>query len=774
MSNYQLYRTNVKLGGQMKWDLKLEGLGDDLYVTDFKISPVSDYTPFNRYEVRDSINYSILENIRSYFKKIQGSFYQECIDPSLSTLEPYIITGDEERSQYKDMHNSVYEMGLKRASYSVHKKQFEFLCPVWLESNPKNLSFNISMKYHDKSGSWRTALKKTVHMSTSGQAYHDKFVSRLQEYFQTINPDNNCITIDFNSQESYITGICAETGLIKTTSLINLPNNLLSQERLMMDFDNLILREYENRNMIVKQLINFNFVLDIDEFIPASLQHSAIGQDITLDVEVVMDDEVLKRRDLDCRYDFIPCKDTNGDDTEINVFQEIRDNQNVDFTTKNKIQPSIVHWSLADYEEYIFNLYPGFGCILKGDKLNKIYQNAPDINIDPTTSEEAEITNSINWIWWADDSLSIKNVNALKNIPARVADYYNVGGELDEWVNNTRHKHHISLGDSSERICFVRYAATTEVMEAMDNITEIYTFDTEMPIGNWGLYWTNYYGNVVMVFVREDKLQHASFKKFYNHLKSEFENPGGHGVNYEWMVALKKWMEEIVEPSAFRFQERLGYIRADGPSLSLEVQHYKTSQQDYVVRYDGKIKPALISLSNTPSKLYTKEIVLKDDLSDSVYTKYNSYGYEKKYPSIGYYSFESHDLQDVDGNMMLDGVNPTNGVDFPYEYKWFSNSSVIYTEPSLTFHILTEHQTESDSMSYQYQDREVIVEMGGKDALDKDDMKELIIFTLEKYYGVETDKARYIYSLYTSSWDWEYKSLTDVKNYIYTIKLTIR
>lgn len=775
MSNYQLYRTNVKLGGQMKWDLKLEGTGDDLYITDFKLSPVSDYAPFNRYEVTDSINYSILENIKAYFKKIQGSFYQEYIDPSLSTLEPYIISSDEERSQYKDMHNSVYEMGLKRAKYTIHNKQFEFLCPVWLESAPESLSFNIVMKYHDKNGQWRNALKKTVHLSTSGHTYHDKFVSRLQEYFQTINPDNNCITIDLNSQESYITGICAETGLLKTSALTNLSYNLLCQERLLMDFDNLILREYENRNMIVKQLINFNFVFDLDEFIPASLQHTAAGQDITLDMEVVVDDEVLERRDLDSRYDFIPCQDTAGKDTDINVFQELKDYQNVDFTTKNKIQQSIVHWSLADLESYIFNLYPGFGCVLDGSKLNKIYQNSPDININPSTSEEAESTNSINWIWWAGDQLNIKNTNSLKNIESQVLNYYNAGGELDEWVYNIRHKHHISMGDSAVpiHICFVRYAATTEVMEEMNANTNIHQFDAESFFSKGtGLYYADdLLANTVLVFIREDMLHWASFKKFYEFLKIEVDYE--HGLEYDWVAALKKWMEEVIEPSTYCFQEGLGYMRAAGPALSREIQHYKTQQQDYVIRYDGKIKPALISLENTSCKLYTKEIVLRDSLSDSVYARYNPYGYEKKYPSIGYYSFQAHDLQDEDGNMLLDGVDPTNGVDFPYEYKWFSNSSVIYTEPSLVFHIITEHQTETDSISYIYQDKDVVVDLGTKESLDKEDMKELIIFALEKYYNVELDKARYIYSLYTSQWDWEYKSLTDVKNYIYTIKLTI-
>ena len=46
MNNYQLYRTNVLLGGQMKWDLIIDSSQNTLYVSDFHLSPISNNTPY--------------------------------------------------------------------------------------------------------------------------------------------------------------------------------------------------------------------------------------------------------------------------------------------------------------------------------------------------------------------------------------------------------------------------------------------------------------------------------------------------------------------------------------------------------------------------------------------------------------------------------------------------------------------------------------------------------------------------------------------------------
>ena len=46
MDNFQLYRTNLLLGGQMKWDLVVGNTNSELFVSDFHLTPISNNIPF--------------------------------------------------------------------------------------------------------------------------------------------------------------------------------------------------------------------------------------------------------------------------------------------------------------------------------------------------------------------------------------------------------------------------------------------------------------------------------------------------------------------------------------------------------------------------------------------------------------------------------------------------------------------------------------------------------------------------------------------------------
>ena len=72
MSNYQLYRTNVYLGGQMKWDLVIDDSVDGLYVTKFNLAPISDNAKaaFNTYSISDPHE----DNIKKYYNSNKSIF----------------------------------------------------------------------------------------------------------------------------------------------------------------------------------------------------------------------------------------------------------------------------------------------------------------------------------------------------------------------------------------------------------------------------------------------------------------------------------------------------------------------------------------------------------------------------------------------------------------------------------------------------------------------------------------------------------------------------
>lgn len=72
MDNFQLYRTNVLLGGQLKWDLVLDSIGSNLIVKDFHLSPICGDVPYNRYSQETLINYPHQENIKKYYNSVSG------------------------------------------------------------------------------------------------------------------------------------------------------------------------------------------------------------------------------------------------------------------------------------------------------------------------------------------------------------------------------------------------------------------------------------------------------------------------------------------------------------------------------------------------------------------------------------------------------------------------------------------------------------------------------------------------------------------------------
>ena len=63
----------------MKWDIIVDSDASDLYVSDFHITPISEQISYNRYSYDTLLNYSHQYNIKKYYEKVRGSFYQNII-----------------------------------------------------------------------------------------------------------------------------------------------------------------------------------------------------------------------------------------------------------------------------------------------------------------------------------------------------------------------------------------------------------------------------------------------------------------------------------------------------------------------------------------------------------------------------------------------------------------------------------------------------------------------------------------------------------------------
>mgnify|MGYP003291653922 CR=1 FL=1 len=86
MENFQLYRTNILLGGQMKLDLILDPVGDKLSVTDMHLSPISPHAPYPKYSDENLLNYKHQDNIKMFYKNTEGTFFDSCINQNIRKL----------------------------------------------------------------------------------------------------------------------------------------------------------------------------------------------------------------------------------------------------------------------------------------------------------------------------------------------------------------------------------------------------------------------------------------------------------------------------------------------------------------------------------------------------------------------------------------------------------------------------------------------------------------------------------------------------------------
>ena len=276
MQNYQLYNTNILLGGQQKWDIVLESDGS-LYIKDFHITPVSDNISYNRKVNENLMNYSHQENLKHYYKNISSDFYNIGLDYEFNHMFP--IMSDK-------LYSDICISGVKRSkSYQLYKKQYELLCPVWFENIDGDISFIIEVKGH----TGVTIANKTLRLTEKvGRSYHNKFVSYFKKYIDYINLNNNssdnCIYNDLENKKSYICGLEVKTGNLINKECNYVVDNLLSRERPLMENDFMLCSLYKNNDMIVKNLFNFNFCFNIEDIVSHTIEKELTGNIINITI----------------------------------------------------------------------------------------------------------------------------------------------------------------------------------------------------------------------------------------------------------------------------------------------------------------------------------------------------------------------------------------------------------------------------------------------------------------------------------------------------------
>ena len=328
-------------------------------VVNIQYVPISNHIPFNYNNPIDVLNYSHGDNVKALYNRISDDFFKEVANPMLSVkqLHRYDTLTD-------DTHENTYEMGMKRLEYKRYKKQFEFFCPVWCNNlnDLNHIKFIINLA--NKNG--RVMYSKMIQFSTEINNYIRNIYPSLG-FDPSITTNEDLLYINFNEIQSHIKGLHVESGSLKTIDTSYVVNNLLYQERPVLETDNMLVELFAQNKTICTQLFNFSFVFNIEDFLPADMLKNLICERINAYVDVYYDKDKCPVKDIYSNYEFIPKYDiytgkyTNDD----NVLDYMQDNKAIELINKNKLVQGTFHWVFQNNKNSIFNLYNGFAPVNK-------------------------------------------------------------------------------------------------------------------------------------------------------------------------------------------------------------------------------------------------------------------------------------------------------------------------------------------------------------------------------------------------------------------------
>ena len=528
MNNYQLYRTNAKLGGQVAWNIILGSVEGDLNVTNFCLSPYSPYASFAYNEDRDWLRYTHQENVSHLYKQIKGSFYDPCIDSRLSGHYPLL---DEIPTK-----NTAEDYGVMRIPYKRFNKQFSLLCPVWLEDFGPNskLEFEFILRPEpilntdtntltfpaDNTGQEIEISKKVLTLDNLTKTHDLRTQNTFEKYFfdyidyisqdytngslstKLIGDDviNLNISNDKDNVSEYgaVTGLQVSSGNIITKDITSFIPNIYERERPLMELDSLIQSNISNNELIVKQLFNFNFIFNLEDLSNITMLN-LIGDSnkLNVDVRVKVDDKVLERRVFDTNYTYIKNNTISNEygetvsdvpslmkrqNSKDNVFNYLLDTRCIDLIKYNKVSQYIHHWSLTDNNDYIFNLYSGF-VDLSNNVSSYFYKSAPnywetDVKVFP---------NALNWC----KNIHYESSQEFRNsIIGDVSKTYTIIDRSKSFVDYTKIN---NITGSENRIVHLTSVTLNESLAAiLDNIKNNFGNIVESNIGVFYRYGNQY------------------------------------------------------------------------------------------------------------------------------------------------------------------------------------------------------------------------------------------------------------------------------------------
>lgn len=741
MANYQLYRSNVLLGGQMKYDVVLDSKEGKLCVSDFHITPISNKCPYNKNKKDTLLNYPHQENIVSFYKNIKSSFYKDFADKTLTNLYPI----PEKSSNSLLNTETTYEMGCRRAkSYQLYGKQFEFFCPLWLEHLRKNDTLYFTFKLYSDSQQKYCICEKTLYFKDNGNTRHDKFIKYFDEYMSYIKCRNdkniNDWIFDIKKSVSSVIGLNVTNGKINNLKLNNLFNNLTRRERPVLETNNMIINQLQDHHLIVKPLFNFNFCFNIDDIFTNSIVQSIKGGYVYISVETgIKNDEsqqLLELVDFYSNHEFIPKKKTIYDlqrdnsqspwystnVSDVNVLDYLQEYKCIDLISKNKIIQNTIHWENTKYGS-IFNFYEGFGGI--NNEMTFRYLDQDTLNLDTNKYEISK-----NQVWCNTYYTSISNAGVKSFIIDILNDTSNNYDQFFSYYSNNAAVKNIDIkiedGVEMYIMMIINKSNNIEYNSLKELNSKILTNGKTVGVLCEGQ--KNHYIVVCNIEDIEYILPFENFKTLLNNTDIE-------------KIKMKYVGENI------NILSSLSSYSVPGPSLSTkEINYYKSPSPKSISRNLNRIRPMFIKKQNNV-KNYINYRYYKFNMDDpnwknkSDYILYCRTKYKPLYPSINYWC-----IGYIDENY---NVLPIDQI----EYHYFNNNKYINLYPSI-------------SVEYFPYD-----ENGNYKGLDEKEIGQIMANKIKNLYGLKNDEIIYITSLY--EYRTHFKNIIDNKD-IYNIEIKLK
>jgi hypothetical protein len=789
---YQLLKTSPYLGGQIRWDIPMYYHYDNgVHVMDtpeLHIVPLDDNIVFNEGNSRETFNYTHLENIKHLFGEIGNAFYSA--EGEWNGDHWLYNNGD-----IVDPYSHIFNMGARRTRFSRYDKQFSYLCPLWIseETDPSRLEFEFSIKV---SGEERDHIvRRVLVLSDNICKYMAEYLNKSARYsspdpsapnpgYQGVNDD--LLSIKFNPDYAFITGVQADKGRYATRDISYVIRDLVHREIPMMEFDNMLLSKFRESNMVAQQLINLNFLFNMED-ISYVLKESLNGKHITVALRVKYDGEYLPLKDLYTNYSKIPVYrvDRSVMSNSKNVCDYIGDNKIIDYIYTNKFTQPIFHWAMVENPTYIYNFYDGFAPVFKDN--NEFYR------VEGRYYDQAEITQENHNVY--NSAASWCKVIDCKGFTGTMTIEYNllINRDLDHqasrlfmnfdtgvaYLNNNMYdltKLNLELYGVKKLPPIYIYSMIKDAGQISCSDVQVdNTLNASMIISktddrilirfeNDDIVYSTYmrYAALMQSIVSSDSLgSPVSTNEDQVHRKFGIYMADGTspnvGEDYQIIKFLTDLFNTWIPPYRINFTRGTitDTVESFGKYHPEERRMYKNNTHSgYVLRYTGRLCPFFVDPTDENYRNISYRYKQWSDITSKNVQKYNDFlktGMLPEYPSVGYYSFEEED----------DALTRPSWYEenkWPWDIVW-KNDGCVYILPE-------QYVASTDPMptlSFDEKNEEL-------------EMWELLYKHINEI-GIPVDSLwmkHKLKELYNISYNFEYASETDVEHIIYHVRFRLR